>query len=125
MLMDPANVGTWVLVAIALMPAIETLRRWFVGEKRKIGPQPFEVRAAPNYAPVDHTHTDHVTRTDLSRVVEAVESLGQRVDSRFGALEKSAEARSSALHNRINPIAEGVAALRARFEDHLSNHGGN
>jgi hypothetical protein len=130
--------------AVALIPAIDTVRRWFVGDSRTIGPQPLEVRESKPKADRDHDHTEfqraancsslHASiKTDMDQIEdrhsERTEALRKEIKADIAAVlaaikasGEEAESRSSKIHSRIDPLSNVVAATNQRMEDHLRDH---
>jgi hypothetical protein len=56
----PQDIGIFILVFVALIPAVEAIRKWFgKGEARQITPQPLEVRASPEYMTAENCTAKH------------------------------------------------------------------
>ena len=73
---------------------------------------------------------EEVGRLD-TRIREVESDVSGKIDGLRGALqimyekiERSDEARTSGLHNRLNQIAENVAELSGTLREHISKDGG-
>lgn len=82
---------------------------------------PIEVEFAPR---------GEINRLD-TRIREVESDVSGKIDGLRGALqtmyekiERSDEARTSGLHNRLNQIAENVAELSGTLREHISKDGG-
>jgi hypothetical protein len=133
---DPtyAEIGVCVAVAIALIPAIDTLRGWIKPNSgRTIENDPLNV--AIQHPPVGPNHTHPENQLEARCNVMHTE-LNQRFD-RFAAEvrasltdhDRKAEARTIDVHQRINNLVESVstklteiATSNANIEGQLANH---
>jgi len=68
-----------------------------------------------------HRRLDVQARDDRRSVYERIEDLSLGIRKDLSTHNKLAEERASLIHQRINGIAEPVAALRARVEDHIQD----
>jgi len=126
---------------IALVPAIDTVKRWFgAGDKRQIQ-QPLIVKPDAEYAPRNHEHPQYMlqkvhdrtfdacdeqrrlmaaqAQNDREAVHNQLKELGKEIRVELAQHNAQAEERASLIHTRINGIAEPVSALKARVEDHI------
>jgi hypothetical protein len=133
---DPTytEIGVFVAVAIALIPAIDTLRGWIKpNSSRTIENDPLNV--AIQHPPVGPNHT-HPENQLEARCNVMHQELNQRFD-RFAAEvrasltdhDRKAEARTIDVHQRINNLVESVstklteiATSNANIEGQLANH---
>jgi len=133
---DPTftEIGVFVAVAIALIPAVDTLRGWIKPNSgRTIENDPLNV--AIQHPPVGPNHT-HPENQLEARCNVMHQELNQRFD-RFAAEvrasltdhDRKAEARTIDVHQRINNLVESVstklteiATSNANIEGQLANH---
>lgn len=99
---DPAQVGSWVLIAVAVVPGLIAIASYFATRRE-----------------VDKLET----RFDVSD--HQREELRELITENQIRLDRADEARISAVHNRINPLEQSVArfdgqveALMQSFEKH-------
>jgi hypothetical protein len=130
------EVGVWVLVAVMLIPAIKSLVDMLRPPKRDIQ-QPLSVRpdipGHDRFAPKDHAHPQYLTRDECGQrhaaeerrqdlraqqILDAIETQGRKIEEH----NKSAEERSSKLHQRVDPLAAGLAATDRTLTNHLEDH---
>ena len=123
---DATSVGQWVISAITVLSFVGLWVKLSRVEKREIGPQPFEIKQAEQFAPRTHVHPDYLTRTEClaqhNRESAVLNSAMNRIESILAEHAKSAEIRSSKLHERIDPISQAVTAVAGRMDDHLQDH---
>jgi hypothetical protein len=133
---DPTytEIGVFVAVAIALIPAVDTLRGWIKpNSSRTIENDPLNV--AIQHPPVGPNHT-HPENQLEARCNVMHQELNQRFD-RFAAEvrasltdhDRKAEERTTVVHQRINNLVESVseklteiATSNANIEGQLANH---
>lgn len=99
---------------------------------------------AKQFAPINHGHDEYVKQAAFDaiqeqiraerksefiegqrreeRLWEKIDEVGKSITTAVVNLSKEAEIRSSAMHKRLNPIAEQVAANRNTLDNHLSDH---
>lgn len=87
--MNPSaeQVGIFILIALMLIPAIDTLKRWATGgDKNEISPQPLIVKPDVELVPEkhfkEHKQSNHEDHSDLFKRVGTVEI-------KVGALENA------------------------------------
>jgi hypothetical protein len=133
---DPTytEIGVFVAVAIALIPAVDTLRGWIKPNSgRTIENDPLNV--AIQHPPVgpNHTHPENqlearcnVMHTELN---QRFDRFAAEVRSSLGEHDRKAEARTIDVHQRINNLVESVstklteiATSNANIEGQLANH---
>jgi predicted Holliday junction resolvase-like endonuclease len=126
-------VAVVVVGVIALVPAVDTIRRWFAPTQRREIQQPLEVKPVAEWAPKVHAHEEYVTRLECqkehaenSRQIGGlrvdISELRHDVKAGLEALGRDAEERARKLHARIDPIAQSLAAVNGRVDDHLADH---
>jgi hypothetical protein len=129
------EIGVWVLVAIAILPAVKTVIDWARGTpKRDIGPQPIQVQEALRYAPAQHEHPQYMLREDcreahkleskritaeFESVQRQIDHLGNKLDTTLTQHNVEAEARAGKLHGRIDVLVERVGTLSGTMSNHI------
>ena len=123
---DATSVGQWVISAITVLSFVGLWLKLSRVEKREIGPQPFKVEQAEQFAPRNHLHMEYLTRAECSaqhaREAAVLNAAMNRIESLLSEHGKAAEVRSSKLHERIDPISQAVTAVAGRMDDHLQDH---
>jgi hypothetical protein len=129
------EVGVWVLVAIAILPAVKTVIDWARGTPRRdIGPLPLQVQEAPRFAPATHNHPEYMSRLEcreahkqesnrITAEFEAtqrqIDHLGNKLDTTLREHNADAEARAGKLHGRIDALVEKVGTLSGTVANHI------
>ena len=123
---------------IALVPAIDTVKRWFgAGDKRQIQ-QPLIVKPDAEYAPLSHDHPQYMLRKDCpdrhredeARQLRAMTDLKtslERLDVKIDRYNVEDEERAKELHGRITGLVEPLGVIKGRLDDHIHDvdkHGG-
>lgn len=135
---DATQLGIWVLAASQVMTGLVMLRKLSGGaERREISPQPLEVKPSPEYAPRLHEHPQYITRDDchaahqqasqaetakIEQVQRQIDHLSQEMKTTLTDHNRQAEARSSSLHARIDPISKLAQSTTDRLNDHFEDH---
>jgi hypothetical protein len=118
------QVGVWILVLVALVPAAKVVADWIKPPLRRIDPQPLEVRAA----------ADYMSRADCARMHsetqrfedQRFDAIDARLSELVSALDRrniEGETRASKIHSRIDGVVEAVSELRGKVDTHISGHG--
>jgi len=103
----PEQIGIFIMVFLTLIPAIDKLRIWFSGgENRRISPQPLMVKEASEYA----------TKDELKELESKFVGGVQQIQTALAEHNKSAERRSSILHNRINRLLLATGTIVGRCQ---------
>lgn len=135
---DATQTGNWIQAGATVLGfMVLWMKLSGKGEKREIGPQPFQVEPAPRYAAEHHNHPEYITRADCRemhlgvRQVEGekfeaiqrqLDHLGNRMDATLKEHNKDAEVRANAIHSRITDLIPTISAVEARLEDHINTH---
>lgn len=134
---SPEAVGLWILVALALLPGIETIVGWIRPRTQKID-QPLRVEAQPKYALEDHTHEDMQSESDCRDTHKVLAATWTATVSEIRASliehDRKAEERASDTHERINnliatlgdrerQVAGEIGELKGKLNNHIATHG--
>ena len=123
---DATSIGQWVISAITVLSFIGLWLKLSRVEKREIGPQPFEVKQAQEFAPRTHLHAEYLTRAECSaqhtREAAILTAAMNRIENMLSDHARAAEVRAGKLHERIDPISQAVTAVAGRVDDHLADH---
>lgn len=133
------EIGVFVACAIALIPAVDAIRKWGQGaETRKIEPDPLNVQVQHPPASAQHAHMEYQTEERCNLIHD---QFSARLDSFMGELraslqehDRKAEARTSEVHERmnkfvlatsekLNAIAVNTARVEGALDNHVQNHG--
>jgi hypothetical protein len=135
-----AQVGIWIGVLVLLIPAAKTVSDWVRPPTRNIEPQPLRVQPEPELAPRLHLHPDLQTEARCSNIHA---TIGQKFDqfsaeirSSLREHDRKAEERTSAVHDRINSLIDGVndkftdisgdvAEIRGQLNNHIESERAN
>lgn len=123
---EASSVGQWVISAITVLSFIGLWMKLTRVEKREIGPQPFEVKQAEQFAPKQHLHVEYLTRAECmnqhARDAKTLETAVSEIKSMLEKHALQAEDRARSLHKRIDPISSEIVAAKGRLDDHLQDH---
>ena len=135
---EATNIGQWVIAAGVIGNML--LVWWKLSgrsETRDITPQPLMVKPSPEYAKVDHAHSQYITREEcriensrqqeelaqrFTTITRQVEGLNNHITTGLEALNKKDEERASKLHSRIDPISQLAQSTTDRVNDHFEDH---
>jgi hypothetical protein len=133
---DPTytEIGVFVAVAIALIPAVDTLRGWIKpNSSRTIENDPLNVSIQHPPVGPNHQHPENqlearcnVMHTELNH---RFDKFAAEVRASLSEHDRKAEARTSDVHDRINNLVQSVsdkmaelAASNANIHGQLTNH---
>ena len=122
---DPTIIGVFVLCFIALIPAIEAVRRWTGhAESRVISPHPLTVAPTIEDAfrnELRNLDKIHTARTDAlrSEIREEMRGISEGLSSGFAEQSRESEDRSSKIHLRIDGLVQNIFQLKGALENHL------
>jgi hypothetical protein len=133
---DPTytEIGVFVAVAIALIPAIDTLRGWIKPNSgRTIENDPLNV--AIQHPPVgpNHTHPENQLEARCNVMHQELnarfDNFASEVRASLADHDRKAEARTSDVHDRINNLVQSVsdkltaiASATSNVQGKLDNH---
>ncbi len=104
------QIGIFILIVVMLMPAIDTVKRWFSGpEKTELSPQPLRIELEREFA----------TKAELGRLELKFEGNIEAMRSTLDEHNRIAEERARKIHGRIDEILRGVARMEGSFEEHV------
>ena len=141
-------IGMLTLVAVLLIPAIDTVVGWIGGGRRRRVQVETEYakedHGHPELAPLNHEHAVYVPRPDheahrticaqqilginrgftegIEKIERQLDHLRDGINQRLDTFSKDSEARSSKVHGRVDIAEKAVSAVQARVEDHLQDH---
>jgi len=114
-----ADVGMWILILVAMLPAAKVVSDWIRPSARRISPQPLEVTASPMYQTLrvcERVHDE--LNADLKRIdakpASSVEALRHEIKSDIGSV-----------HRRIDTLVETVSEMRGEIRAMAKRAGGN
>ena len=121
---SPSDIGTWILVAIALIPAIRAVIAWSRGEERRITPQPLEVKAVGEMMTREacrelHVQQERYEKTRFDAIASQLSALTNSLERR----NSEGETRAAKIHGRIDGVVEAVSELRGQVQNHINEHG--
>ena len=93
--------GAFIALWLSLRKVEKELRGG--GEKREVGPQPFEVKAHPEYA----------RREELQYVIARQDRMDAKLDSIVKDLSEAGEDRARRLHARLDQVIVAVSSVSA------------
>jgi hypothetical protein len=110
---NATNIGLVVIALSALVSLAGGLMNIFGrSQKREIGPNPLEVRAAAQYVTAGQMN-QHEAAND--RRASTIEQTLQELMHRMDGLDRSDEARTSGIHRRLNVLSTNIATLAGRM----------
>ncbi len=107
------QVGMWVLVAIALLPAVNTLRDWFGGDKRAKRDVKIEDECLPRAEFAAHVIVNREAHQQIHDRIEGVKGEIHGMELR---LNHASEERAKLTHDRVNAVLEAVSELRGEMK---------
>jgi hypothetical protein len=130
------QVGVWILVVVALIPAAKVLVDWIKPTTHHIE-QPLEVFESDKFAPLKHMHADLQTENRCEAIHR---NINARFDSFAGEIrtslqehDRKAESRTSDVHERLNNLVTcisdnerrvvgDIAEVRGSLSAHITSH---
>jgi hypothetical protein len=120
---DPNTAVAIVVVGLlALLPAIDTMRRWFGGAaKREISPNPLVVEPSKRYAEREdcmsrHDALDSRITTLEKRMDERMEGFRTELRSDLGEMRKEVRAQIGGVHQRVDTVLAAVSDVAGQIK---------
>lgn len=129
---DQFGMVLFIGAVIALVPVIDTIRRWFgFGSTRTLAPQPVRVQAEPAYlerseyekiaagCAAERKQAHENARLDREAIQRQIDFLSSTIRQELKEHNDAAAERADVLHERISKQLEPFGAVRQRLEDHI------
>jgi hypothetical protein len=131
------QVGIWVLILVALVPAAKVVVDWIKPPQTQRIEQPLEVSRAAEFAPLKHLHTDLQTEirceSTHKNINTRLDSFSSEIRAALQEHDRKAESRTSDVHERLNNLVTAIASsdsrtageiaeVRGALNAHLNNH---
>jgi hypothetical protein len=116
------QVGIFVLVAIALIPALSQLAGWFGFKQRREVSFQAEFATAAELSDVKKDLTEEIERVDndvqalRSSIVENGEKRRIAIESKVEDARREARTEAAALHEKVNKVDRAVAGVQTSQE---------
>ncbi len=130
------QVGVWILVVVALVPAAKVLVDWIKPTTHRIE-QPIVVRASETFASLKHVHADLQTESRCEAIHRAIngrlDSFSSEIRTALQEHDRKAESRTSDVHERLNNlvtcisdnerrVSGEIAEVRGSLSAHIQSH---
>ena len=130
------QVGVWVLVLVALVPAAKVLVDWIKPSTQRLE-QPVVVREDTAFAPLKHVHTDLQTESRCETIHKNInarlDSFSSEIRTALQEHDRKAESRTSDVHERLNNlvtsisdnesrVSGAIAEVRGSLNAHIASH---
>jgi hypothetical protein len=130
------QVGVWILVLVALIPAAKVVVDWIKPTTHRIE-QPVETREVDTFAPLKHVHTELQTENRCEAIHRAIngrlDSFSSEIRTALQEHDRKAESRTSDVHERLNNLVTcisdnerrvtgDIAEVRGSLTAHIQSH---
>jgi hypothetical protein len=121
--LSSSDVGVWICVAVLLIPAIKVIADWCRPTPAQRLEQPIEVKSAVQYMSAEACRTMHmqVERFEAAKF-DAIEKRLTELTAAMDRRNADGEERASAIHARINPLAQEIRGVSDTLNNHLADH---
>jgi hypothetical protein len=134
---EAANIGMWMMAASLIGNTILVWVKLSGRSERREIQQPLEVKAHEKFAPLDHHHSEYMTKADcrqfhldqrasdaerFAHIHHQLEAFGLRLEGALAEHNKQADERANAIHGRITALVPSIAKVEGRLDDHLRQH---
>ena len=118
-----SDVGIWIGVVVLLIPAAKVITDWIRPTPTQRLEQPIEVKPAAEYMTLDACRTMHlqIERFESAKFA-AIESRIGELTAALDRRNSDGEERASAIHARINPLAQEIRGVADTLNNHLADH---
>jgi hypothetical protein len=126
MSLSPNDVGIWICVAVLLIPAVKVIADWIRPSPTQRLEQPIEIKPAAQYMTMEacramHAQIERFEAAKFAAIEKQLSALTDALDRR----NIDGEERASAIHARINPLAQEIRGVSDTLNNHLADHRAN
>jgi hypothetical protein len=121
--LSSSDVGVWICVAVLLIPAVKVIADWIRPAPTQRLEQPIEVKPAAQYMTMEACRAMHaqIERFEAAKFA-ALETRISELTASLDRRNADGEERASAIHARINPLAQEIRGVSDTLNNHLADH---